>query len=120
MDGHYLDRNEPEVPWQSLSIVTIDTFLNHAQVYPDESMIDSFRYSYLFASLPESCFLKCKDIIFKGFSYFGGKLLYNQQQISLNDLDGLFWGWKKDLKDEAEENPGTESLAILIQEFFYQ
>jgi len=119
-DFFYLDRKKPEGPWQSISIITIDSFFNNDQVYPDESAIDRFIFSYLFASLPESCFGIFKDIIEKSAIHFSGKLEHNFQHVSLNQLDFLFNQWKEDLENELAEKPGTESLGILIQELFYQ
>ncbi|MCF8051152.1 MAG: hypothetical protein K9L59_07935 [Desulfobacterales bacterium] len=116
----FLDRSEPDAPWQSISMVTIATFLNDIQVYPDESGIDCLKFSYLFASLPESCFEEFKDVIQKTMNRFDGHLFYNHKAVSLGELDSLFDKWKKDLKSELDEKPGTESLAILIQELFYQ
>lgn len=39
-DFFFLNRSTPSAPWQSISIVTIDAFLNDIQVYPDEGRID--------------------------------------------------------------------------------
>lgn len=118
-DFFFLGRNKSKVPWQSISIITIDSFCDGTQVYPDESDIDSFEFLYLFATLPESCFEAAKNVINESVEYFGGQLKNNLQLVALNELDGLFNQWKTDLKLELDEQPGTESLAILIQELFY-
>ena len=56
----------------------------------------------------------------KTINCFGGQLFYNRSAVSLSELDSLFGQWKKDIKNELDEKPGTESFAILIQELFYQ
>ena len=114
------DRKDTVPPWQTSSIYTVECSLSGVAVYPDESKVDCLTFDYLFSSLPAGFYPRFAEVLQRSAEQFHGSIHYRGQVIGPRDMDPLFDSWVSDLREEISEEPGTKSLAILIEELFYQ
>jgi hypothetical protein len=114
------DRKDTVPPWQTSSIYTVECSLSGVAVYPDESQVDCLTFDYLFSSLPARFYPRFAEVLQRSAEQFDGSIYYDARVISPRDMNPLFDSWVSDLRDEISEEPGTESLSILIEELFYQ
>lgn len=124
-DFYFLDRPDKPQPWQSISLITVDIFLNGEAVYETEEDInesessfwDELDVSYLLASLPvEYVKIFCEEVsaLCIGFDLqckHGGEIL---------DYTSLLERFQRIVTELSESfgEPGSEDLAILIQEMY--
>ncbi len=114
------DRKDTVPPWQTSSIYTVECSLSGVAVYPDESQVDRLTFDYLFSSLPAQFYPRFAEVLQRSAERFHGVIHYRGRVIGPKDMDPLFESWVSDLREELSEEPGTKSLAILIEELFYQ
>jgi len=119
-DFFFEERKEKVSPWQTSSFYTAHCLLSDSAAYPDESQVDCLVFDYLFSSTPARCFLRFTEILQQTAGHFHNSIQHGGRVISKSDLEPMFESWVRDLEDEISEEPGTESLAILIQQLFYQ
>jgi hypothetical protein len=118
-DFFYYERLDKVPPWQAISIYTATFFFNKSQVYPDESQVDSIFRSYLFSSTPIEFFERFNEAVLSTHNELKAPIYHNGEQVEPSKIDFLKNVWLNDLEDELAEEPGAESLAILIQELIY-
>lgn len=116
-DFFFLPRQDGQHPWQSEDIVTADFFDGDQQV-DCEGICDRVHFSYLFASLPATHIATFISTLgwFRGA--LGGELEHRSEKLDPDGVRSKFDGYLRDLIDEIYEQPGSESLAILIQDSY--
>ena len=118
MDDFFSAPVEDAKPWQSVSAWSASCHLQGEQVYPDESRVDRIDFSYLFASTPFHYVMPFNRVLKMTISAFSANLSYRDKRIEPGDVPKIALGWLEDLRSELAEEPGNESLAILIQDLF--
>jgi hypothetical protein len=116
-DFFFLPRQDGCYPWQSNDIVTVDFFDGDRQVDCD-GVCDRAHFNYLFASLPAAHIATFVSTLgwFRGV--LGGELEHRSEMLDPDGVRSKFDGYIRDLLDEVNEQPGSESLAILIQDSY--
>jgi len=116
-DFFTLSRTETCPRWQTDSIITVQFFLGSEQVDLDSSC-DSIRFDYLFAFLP-SDFIPVFIAAIRHFAEsFGGELRHRDERVDADRLQELFDSYVRDIDAEVAEPPGSELLAILIEQSY--
>jgi len=82
--------------------------------------VDRLEFEYLFASTPGVCLNSLRHALAETAKALSATLRHGGVTLDVNRLDDFGRSWLADLKSELDEEPGSESLAILIQEMFYQ
>jgi len=116
-DFFTLSRTDACPAWQIDSIITAQFLLSSEQVDLDSSC-DSIRFDYLLASLP-SDFIPVFIGAIRGFAEsFGGELRHRNERVYADRLLELFGSYVRDIDAEVAEQPGSELLAILIEQSY--
>ena len=124
-DFYYLDRNDRVKPWQSINIYTVDIYLGEEAIYETKKDIyetgggswNRLEASYLLASLPDSYIeYFCKNV-FAIAERFGLQVYHHNIEKNKKDLIDTFASYAKKLSEKYSE-PGSEDLAILIQDTY--
>lgn len=116
-DFFFLPRLDSRLPWQSEDIATADFFDLDHQVDCD-GVCDRVHFSYLFASLPAEHIVTFISTLGWFHGVLGGALEHRGERLDLDGLRSRFDSYLHDLLDEVYEQPGSEPLAILIQESY--
>jgi len=102
-------------PWQSDSLLNIDLKLNNNEVDAQDDF-DQIDVVYMFAYRPSSDQTKSIGLLEKIIDTFGGSCTYDGE---LFDYDRVQKDWDSAndfLMKEWGEEPGSESLRIMIEE----
>jgi hypothetical protein len=102
-------------PWQSDQIADVDLYFDGAEVDAQDDF-DQVVMRYLLASRPSSDIDLFLDLVEKVSSEFGGTLEYAGREMTKSDVRGEFVSCVDSLLKEWGEEPGAESLAMMIEE----
>ena len=113
-DLFVLNRKGNIPPWQHQSIVECSTFLKGKEIFGKRGKWDRIVFSFLFASLPESCWNEFNVVVFKFSDAINIKPKFNDKYINFNELSDVFIAFKQELINKFNLSPGSEELAIII------
>jgi hypothetical protein len=124
-DFYYIDRIDKAEPWQAVSFMSVDVFLDDEPVYETEEDIketgggtwDRLDTSYLLASLPQSYISEFCDKVFLLADKFELKVYHRNIEADKSKLAETFYSYAKELSENYSE-PGSEDLGILIQDTY--
>ncbi|MGY0219497.1 hypothetical protein ACWJJH_19265 [Endozoicomonadaceae bacterium StTr2] len=101
--------------WQSDSILDVELFSKEKEVDAQDNF-DEIRLTYLFASRPSSDQKKALGIAQDVITTFKGIATYNGQSFSKESVQTDWDSCTDYLLKEWGEEPGSESLAVMIHE----
>lgn len=106
-------------PWQSDQIADVSLYFDGAEVDAQDDF-DQIVMSYLLASRPSSDIDLFLDLVEKVTSEFDGTFEYTGREMTIRDVRSEFVSCVDSLLKEWGEEPGSESLAIMIEENYSQ
>lgn len=110
-----LDRRGRVPPWQCDSIVEVEVRSGGEEVYGfEDGEWDAIRLRYLFATLPADLIDRFIDVVFAVSHALSLPVHYRGAEVDEASLRRLFAEVQADLAAETGEEPGSQSLAILI------
>jgi hypothetical protein len=110
-----LDRSDRNPPWQHSSIVEVELLHNGEEVFDVEDYWDTMHIKYLFASLPYELAEKFVEVAFSISKSLSLPLIHRGEVVTSILLRQRFMSYKEEILAETGDEPGSESLAILIQ-----
>lgn len=116
-DFYFLPRKEKSPPWQSSTLASVDFFVNE-RPSGYESICNRLSVSYLFACLPVKCGANFIEMLSSLCRNLSAELEYAGKTVSLSEVSHLIQRWGAELLAGLNETPGSESLAIQIQQSY--
>lgn len=114
-DVYNFDRIGKYPIWQSESFAMIDLFKSGQRVDP-QSATDEIRVSYPMATIPSNYIVKFVDVVFALATRLETRVLFGEKAVNVHELVTELDKIVTFLLEEWGEEPGSESLAIMIEE----
>lgn len=102
-------------PWQSDQIADVSLYSGDVEVDAQDDF-DQIVLSFLLASRPSSDIDLFLNLVERVTSEFGGTIEYAGRVMTISDIRSEFMSCVESLLNEWGEEPGSESLALMIEE----
>ena len=102
-------------PWQSDQIADVSLYSDDVEVDAQDDF-DQIVMSFLLASRPSSDIDLFLNLVERVTSEFGGTIEYAGRVMTIGDIKSEFMSCVDSLLKEWGEEPGSESLALMIED----
>ncbi|MCW7537019.1 hypothetical protein OOT46_04015 [Aquabacterium sp. A7-Y] len=116
-DVFSLDRKGRVPPWQHSAVAEVKVLNRGEEIFEQDGEWDQADLEYLFAFLPSECQEKFLDAVDRISECLGLPPHHQGRGVDRADLKSQFEHCLKDL-EQLGEVPGSETLAILIQDTY--